>query len=212
MTGKKDLIRSLPIMDSDDTIRPWQRADLDRLSRWPSYPFPYESFNYRFSAMSTLEKDSHYQKREDNPDRITLVLDHADQKAVGYLALVEIDWHMPHVGNMAVRLSPDWCNKGIGTQLLQLASGWCFVQGIVSLRLNVAASNQRAVRCYEKAGYHITGEFWQNDESLGIGDLDRPEFDFLRPHVRKDGSVPQLRFYWMEIMNPDSAALNNINR
>ncbi len=179
-------------------IRPWQRADIDRLARWPGYPFPYESLNYRFGVMSTAEKDNHYRVREDNRNRITLILDYAGQQAIGYAALVEIDWQIPSVGNMAVRIASDWCNKGVGTKLLRNIAHWCFAQGILSLRLNVAASNPRAVRCYEKAGYHITGEFWQNDEGLNAFALDQPGFDFLRPHVRMNGSVPQLRFYWME--------------
>lgn len=200
MLCKNDLIRSLPIMESDDTIRPWQRADLDRLAQWPSYPFPHQSLNYRFGMMSVSEKDHHYRLREDDPSRVTLILDHDGQQAIGYIALVEIDWQTPLVGNMAVRVAPDWCDRGIGTQLLRKVSGWCFVQGIISLHLNVAASNPRAVRCYEKTGYSITGEFWQDDVNLGSLVIDKPEFDFLRPHVRKNGPISQLRFYQMESM------------
>ena len=198
MLNKNILLQLLPIADANNTIRPWQRADLDLLAKWPSYPFPYESLNYRFGTMTAVEKDRHYRDREDNPDRVTFILDHAGHTAVGYVALVEIDWRVPRVGNMAVRISPDWCDKGIGSRSLMMISDWCFAQGIASICLDVAASNPRAVRCYEKAGYKVTGEFWQDDEGLNAFDIDKPEFDFLRPHVRFSGPVPQLRFLWME--------------
>ena len=201
MLNKNILLQSLPLTDGDHEIRPWLRTDLDCLAQWPSYPFPYESLNYRFGTMSASEKDRHYRERDDNPDRVTLILDDDGHRAVGYLALVEIDWRIPRVGNMAVRISPDWCDKGIGTFLLRSISEWCFAQGLISLHLDVAASNPRAVRCYEKAGYKITGEFWQDDGGLNAFALDKPQFDFIRPHVRYAGPVPQLRFYWMEIRN-----------
>lgn len=212
MLNKKSLLQSLPIRDGDNTIRPWRRTDLDLLARWPSYPFPNESLNYRFGAMPATERDRHFQEREDNPDRVTFILDHTDHQAIGYLALVEIDWRIPRVGNMAVRIAPDWCDKGIGSRSLKIISDWCFGQGIASVCLDVAASNLRAVRCYEKAGYKVTGEFWQDDEGLNALDIDKPEFDFLRPHVRYNKPLPQLRFYWMESKNQKNSADAILNK
>jgi len=192
------LVKKLPILNENSCIRYWRRSDLDLLAKWPSYPFPYQSLNYRFNGMSESEKDRHYDERESNPDRITLILDRKGNSVIGYLALVEIDWKLRRVGNMAVRIEPNWCDSGIGTGLLKDVSGWGFEQGIVSFNLNVVASNQRAIRCYQKAGYHIVSEFWQDDEGLKGMDLDKSEFDFLRPHARTIGNMTQLRFYWME--------------
>ena len=39
--AKKNLIASLPILDSDFTIREWCREDVDQRAAWPSYPSPY---------------------------------------------------------------------------------------------------------------------------------------------------------------------------
>ena len=198
MLNKQSILDNLPIIEGENTIRSWERNDLDLLSQWSSYPFPYESFNYRFREMTPTERDQHFQHRESNANRVTFILDHDEQKAIGYLALVEIEWENRKVGNMAFRISPNLCNKGTGTWFMRKVSEFCFQLGFITLRLDVAASNQRAVRCYEKSGYNITGEFWQDDIKLNEYDLKQPTFDFLRPHVRSEKSIPQLRFYWME--------------
>lgn len=203
MINKQKLLEMLPLIEGDYTIRAWERRDLDLLAQWPSYPFPYESLNYSYwGLMSPAERENHFQERERNPNRITLVLDHCCQKAIGYLALVEIDWQNRKVGNMALRVAPDYCDKGTGTWFLGKVSDWCLDGGFVALDLDVAASNPRAIRCYEKVGYRIRDEFWRDDERLKHFDIHLSRFDFLRPHVRFDKSVPQLRFYWMELRTP----------
>lgn len=196
---KQAIHGNLPITDGGLTLRPWTRLDLDVIAGWPGYPFPYESFDYQLREKTSAERDRHFRERQDNPDRITLILDKGEQRAVGYLALVEINWARGTVGNMAVRVSPGFCDRGLGARLLGTATKLCLSNGFASLRLDVAASNHRAVRCYEKAGYRITGEFWREDDKLKEYDLKRSEFDFLRPHVRFEGKAPELRFYWMEI-------------
>ena len=175
--------------------------DLEELAEWPGYPFPYEPFNYSFNEMNSKEKDQHFHSREENPNRITLVVDHATQKAIGYLSLVQIDLVDRKVGNMGFRIHPSWCNKGIGTLVICKVSNWCFKLGLKTLRLDVAAANTRAIRCYEKAGFVKTEEFWRNDEGLKNIDVNQPQYDFLRPHVRLDRDVPQIRFWWMELVD-----------
>ncbi|MCK4235278.1 GNAT family N-acetyltransferase, partial [candidate division WOR-3 bacterium] len=94
-----------------------------------------------------------------------------------------------------------WCNKGIGTLIIRKVSNWCFKLGLKALRLDVAAANTRAIRCYEKAGFVKTEEFWRNDKGLRNIDVNQPQYDFLRPHVRLDRDVPQIRFWWMDLVD-----------
>ncbi|MEW6686194.1 MAG: GNAT family N-acetyltransferase [Candidatus Edwardsbacteria bacterium] len=197
------MIKTLPIHKAELTIRLWERKDLDELAKWPGYPFPYESMNFSFREMSSEEKDHHFRSREERQNRITLIIDHATQSAIGYLSLVQIDWAGRKVGNMAFRIHPLWCNKGIGTRVIRKVSSWCFKCGLKALRLDVTASNAPAIRCYEKAGYVKTEEFWHDDEDLNKIDMEQSRYDFLRPHVRLDGEVPQIRFWWMELRKKD---------
>ena len=197
------MLQSLPIYRKDILIRAWNRADLDEIAKWPGYSFPYQPFNSSLSNMNTQEKDQYFRKRKNNPDRITLIIDHKNQRAVGYLALVDIDWGKQEIGNMRFRIHPSWCDKGIGSLVIKRVSDWCIEAGIRTLRLDVAASNTRAIRCYEKAGYVKTTDFWRDDEGLKSIDINESKYDFLRPHVRFDKNIPQLRFWWMELRNSE---------
>ncbi len=124
--------------------------------------------------------------------------DHATQPCIGYLGLVEIDWPRRRIGNMGYRIHPSWCDRGIGTRVMRLATAWCLDGGIEVLRLDVAGANPRAIRCYEKAGFARTGEFWRQEPRLKDVNLSDPRYDIIRPHVRREGAVPYVRFYWME--------------
>jgi RimJ/RimL family protein N-acetyltransferase len=196
--SKGDMIISLPIRDGDLTIRTWVREDAEALAMWPSYPPDYAEFNLAYCSLSPADRERRFAARDSDPTRVDLIADLSAEPVVGYLALVEIDWATGSVGNMAFRVKPARCDQGLGTRVLQLVTRWCFEQGMARLRLDVAASNTRAIRCYEKADFIATGEFWREDEALRKMDLGRHEHAALRPHIRFVGSIPQVRFFWME--------------
>ena len=197
--SKQVMLAALPRREGDLSIRAQLREDLDALARWPAYPAGHESFNLRFAGMDGRQRDDLFRTRQADPSRITLIADHASQPCIGYLGLVEIDWSKRLIANMGYRIHPSWCNRGIGTRFLRIATAWCFAHGIETLRLDVAAVNGRAIRCYEKVGFLRTGEFWLQDPKLRGVVLNQPEHDTLRPHVRQDGGMPYVRFYWMQL-------------
>jgi ribosomal protein S18 acetylase RimI-like enzyme len=63
--------------------------------------------------------------------------------------------------------------------------------------LDVAASNARAIRCYEKVGFETVGEIWRSAPDFAGVDLTSEQFAFVAPHVRYVGDAPQLRFLVM---------------
>lgn len=193
------MLASLPLHADPLCIRALTREDLDTLAAWPAYPWPYEGFALRFGTMNPAQLDELIAARSADAHRITLVADHLDQPCVGYLGLVQIDWHKGFVANMGYRIHPNWCDRGLGTRMMQAVGQWFLSHGFQTLRLDVVAANSRAIRCYEKAGFVKTGEFWQEDPPAGKIDLSEPRYDFLRPHVRVEGSTSFLRFYWMEL-------------
>jgi RimJ/RimL family protein N-acetyltransferase len=193
----RNLYQALPLKSKPMTIRHCTRADLDLLVSWPRYPWPYQAFDFSFRSLGPAERDAFFAGRVQREDRITLVCDRGSAAAIGYVALLRIDWHSRTAGNMSLRVHPDWCGMGIGTHLLQMVSRWWFGLGMQALQLDVAASNQRAVGCYLKAGFAHAEEFWREAPDLQSMDSDDERYDFLRDHVRFSGPVPKIRFYWM---------------
>lgn len=192
------MLDSLPVREAGFTIRHWKRSDLDELAMWQSYPFPYEVYNFSFRGFTSEELDDLFRLREDKSDMIVLAVDHESHPGMGYISLREIDWVNREVGNHGFRIEPSWCGRGVGTRVMRMVSSWCFDCGLVRLRLDVAASNRRAVRSYEKAGFVKTGEFWREAEDLKGVNLNQPRYEFLHPHLQRNGDKPQIRFWWME--------------
>ena len=200
--SKRGMLESLSIQEDGLTIRHWNREDMDLLAAWPSYPFPYEAFDFSFRDSPVEERDRVFSMREARGDTLVLVVDHESRQAVGYISLGEIDWEKREIGNMGIRIEPSRRNRGAGTQALKMIARWCFDYGIEEIRLDVAASNGGAIRSYEKAGFEKTGEFWREALDLEGEDLDQPRYDFLKPHLRLDGATPSIRFFWMGLRAP----------
>ncbi len=170
--SQKDLlVRNLPIHAEGLLVRLVTRADLDLLSEWPPYPWPYEVFRFSFSGQTADDLDCVYDGRLRDDSRITLVVDAAEAAAIGYIALVHVDWVTRITGNISFRIHPDFCDQGIGSCVMSEVRRWWFVHGMNSLRLDVAATNHRAVRCYTNVGFQKTGEFWREAHDLVGKDL-----------------------------------------
>lgn len=200
---KEKLLSELPIGEAPLSVRAWTRDDLDTLAAWPKYPFPYEGFEFIFVSMRSVDRDELFDERTGKPSAIPLILDHDYNPAIGYLSLIKIDWSESRVGNNGFRIHPEWVNKGIGTSVLRMVCLWLLDCGILSIGVDVAASNTRAVRCYEKVGFYEVGEIWRDAPDLKNVDITDTQYDFLRQQLRVDGDVPELRFCLMKI-TPDT--------
>jgi RimJ/RimL family protein N-acetyltransferase len=198
---KSKLLDRLPLSQGELTVREWTRQDLDLLASWPPYPFPYRGFEFSFAGMDAAERDQVFWSRQSRADAMVLVVDHCrgTRPAIGYLAPREIDWEAGTVGSVGMRVHPAWCGRGVGTSILRSVTRWSLQRGMRRWRLDVAASNARAVRCYEKVGFARTGEMWRDASHLGAQNLSEPRYDFIRRHLREQGSRIELRFWVMEL-------------
>ena len=91
--------------------------------------------------------------------------------------------------------------QGTGNKNNEKSFIWLFDRGFQKIRFDVAASNKRAINCYENAGFKKVGEFRREAIDLKKGDLNKKKYDFLKEHVKFEDGIPLLRFYWMEIEN-----------
>lgn len=197
--SKEMLVESLPLVNEDLTIRRWTREDVDRFAQWPRYRFPYEAFDFGFRAMDPTERDRVCRDREARADAIILAVDGNAGTSLAYLALHGIDWAKGQVRNFGFRVHPHLCGRGVGTRILRTVTCWLFHGGMSLIQVDVAASNARAVRCYERVGFVGTDTLWRDAADLADKDLSTPRYAFLRPHVRMAKGLPQLRFWLMEL-------------
>ena len=79
---------------------------------------------------------------------------------------------------------------------------WWLADGASELRLDVASSNARAVRCYEKVGFVKRGEFWRGNPDLAGADLAYPGWRFIDGHVRAGAQAPESWSLVMELAVP----------
>ena len=69
----------------------------------------------------------------------------------------------------------------------------------MSIGVDVAASNSRSIRCYEKVGFYEIGGTWREANDLKDVDITNAQYDFIRPHLRQEDDIHWLRFLFMEI-------------
>ena len=178
-------------------IRRTVPRDLPEITAWPPYPWPYNYFDMT-DERARSPGGAYWWEQIDDPDRChySVVLPERDQ-IIGVHAFVSIDWFKATVGNMGIRIRTDLCNQGHATETLAPLLKAVLGSGIGSIRLDVAATNQRAIRCYEKCGLQIVDELWR--KGTGPSDLADPKWTPMIPHLRRDGGKWMVRFYWMEI-------------
>jgi RimJ/RimL family protein N-acetyltransferase len=196
---RSELLDSLPVTDDELTIRWWTRDDIDRIAGWLEYPPPYDIYSVEFTRMDREQRDSLFRKREEQDKIITLVADYGDSKAIGVIALFDVDWIEGVIGNVGARIAPEWCDRGIGARFLKRLSQWCFDRGIKAIRLDAATWNARAIKCYEKAGFKRTGETFWRDADCPDGANLPGEHGLPEGHVRIERGILQVRHEWLEL-------------
>lgn len=169
--------------------------DLEQIRAWPDYEWPYDVF----SVNNRYRDGQLWWERIDEPDRCQYsVLLRDEDVVVGLHSFIEIDWDARIVQNMGVRIAPAYCGRNYGTESLAPLLAALLDSGMERIRLDVAATNTRAVRCYEKRGMSIASEFWREHKGEPI-DPQNPKWNFIMPHLRAEGDIWLVRFYWMEI-------------
>jgi RimJ/RimL family protein N-acetyltransferase len=192
--------RDLPatVVTLGTVVRRAVPEDLRQLAAWPRYVGLLESLSLTGTPVTSADGKRWWEKM-DAPDRChySVVLPQSGE-VIGIHAFVRIDWDNAIIGNMGIRIRADLCHQGYGSESLRPLLQAVLASGIETIRLDVAATNAAAVRCYEKCGMRIVGEFWRQHSARSIDPAD-PSWAPLMPHFRRDGDGWLVRFYWMEI-------------
>ncbi len=134
-------------------LRELRWEDMDEMERWPRYTEP--EFQWaNFDLRTPGQKDAWFRQELYDPSRKRFGIV-ADGRLIGVLGLRAIDYRRGRA-TLGIRLSPAEVNKGYGTDAIKAALAYAF--GHLRLQhvdLDVAESNLRAQRCYQKCGFRL---------------------------------------------------------
>ena len=89
-----------------------------------------------------------------------------EKKLIGYVNLIEKESEV----FFGIGVNPDYCDQGYGQKITKMACELSHqLYSGKPLCLEVRTWNIRAVKCYEKAGFHIDGEPIQRTTLIGEG-------------------------------------------
>ncbi len=180
------------------TVRPMKRADLETMMRWRPFVDPlYQPFD--FPKRTRAEHMQWFEWRIKDPGRRLYAIEDEERQVIGSLSLREIDGRRS--ARLGITLGADYVSRGYGTEALGLFLEYYFNEmDFVQMVLDVAATNLRAVRCYQRLGFRQVSEHYcmAGDSSYRIV-LQEPQYSHLHSFFRKQGTMLQLLFYDMAL-------------
>jgi RimJ/RimL family protein N-acetyltransferase len=175
-------------------LRPWQRADSLTQERWPRYTEP-------FNSLWNIPRSARYDEllsRGWSSQRYAWAVEDGARRLIGRISLREVD--LQEAGaRLGISLAQPYVGQGLGTEALALFLDHYFGPlGFERMHLDVAAFNRRAVRSYERLGFHYVESEWRsagNDPALRM--LDDPRHADLKPYFRRGRFETLVEFYEM---------------
>jgi RimJ/RimL family protein N-acetyltransferase len=131
--------------------------DQDVLFRVAADLDTWEERNPGAPAPLTRERfDARLARATDGEEGVTFVVD-VDGTAVGSASIFGFDWFARHA-EVGIALVPEARGRGVGTAAIAQLVEFGFVRrNLRRLHLQAIASNGRALRAYEKAGFVVEG-------------------------------------------------------
>ena len=193
---------TLPLQGENLLIRPLQRPDLDSRQMWPPYNDPLHLI-WDMPRCSPRENDGWFAQMNDGRHRLAYGVDNLAGRLIGMISLREVNWGRS--ARLGISFSSDYVGLGYGTAAMQLFLPHFFLTlGFHQMLLDVAAANVRAVRCYQKLGFHHIATRWQTvDGALDPQLLDLPAYSALRSFFRWSWGRAETVYYDMELPKGD---------
>jgi RimJ/RimL family protein N-acetyltransferase len=188
---------SLIEMQSDRVrIRPWEQRDLLAQESWPRYKDPFSSL---WNTPRPVSLNGDYVGYAASMRRIWAIEDR-HKRLIGRISLREVEQHRQH-SRLGISLGSPYVGQGLGTEALTLFLNHYFgPMGFLSMLLDVAGFNRRAVHCYERLGFRHVGSDWRHvgrDPALRL--LDNPAYRELQPFFRRERRGAWVQFFEMEL-------------
>jgi RimJ/RimL family protein N-acetyltransferase len=145
------------VADSQVYLREMTRSDVDQMAEWPLFREPdlrwanLDLYGYR-------ERDAYFERNRSNASRRRFVVLDRRDRVVGTIGLRNLNY-LAEEGTLGIIIRADEVGCGFGGDAIRNLLHYGF--GTLCLRrvvLDVAESNLRARRCYERIGFYRTGQ------------------------------------------------------
>ena len=182
-------------------IRPMVKEDVDRMEAWRPFTDSLESL----WILSPHSSDNYvrFQAQADDPSRRWYAVEDFSGRLIGRLSLRQISWRKS--ARLGITLGADYVGQGYGSDAIRTFLVYYFLElGFEALYLDVAAPNERAIRCYERCGFKRISSHYQGIGSDGrLAFLKDEKYRHLRRFFKKKRGRNVVLFYDMKIEKKD---------
>lgn len=177
------------------------RADLERRCAWPSYDEPvFEHLNLHL--FSAAQRDLWYEREWITRRPYWFAVEDERGELIGSITLRDLSrWRK--ATRLGIHMHPSRLGQRYGTEAMRVFIDYYFTpppegMGFRLLKLDVAAYNTRAVRCYRRLDFKLKWEFWRPNMS-GIEWLKDDRFSSAWSHVERRRGMERIRHYEMHL-------------
>jgi RimJ/RimL family protein N-acetyltransferase len=178
------------------TIRSMKLEDLDAMMQWRPFADPlYRPFD--FPRQRRADHKRWFEWRRRDPSRRLYTIVNEDRKVIGSLTLRDIDGRRS--ARLGITIGADFVSQGYGTEAMYLFLDHYFGEmGFAVMILDVAATNLRAVRCYQTIGFRETGSHYRLASHPSYRILQKESrYRHLRSFFQRTGAITKVLFYDM---------------
>ena len=174
-------------------IRHWRREDYHTMDQWPSFDDPL-SVVWNLPGQVTAQRGV---QRLDVRRIYAITL--RDHSLIGRLTLRDIERKQTS-SRLGITIGSPYVSQGYGTEALSCFLDAYFTQlGFSTMLLDVAALNERAVRCYQRLGFQITNTHWRDGGNRFIQLLSESTRKKIEPYIRYGRHTVWVQFYDMQL-------------
>ena len=151
------------------TLRELVREDVDEMATWPRFQEP--ELQWANLELSTpRDRDAWYERSSSNLTRRRFTIFDRSGRAIGTIGLRNVDVRYGE-GTLGIIVNAGDVGRGYGGDAVGALCEYAFGQlGLRKVYLDVAESNTRAHRCYERVGFVQIGQH-RGAEGLNYVDM-----------------------------------------